>query len=235
MALPQLNDSPKYELVIPSTKQKVRFRPFLVKEEKVMMMAMESENQTDILNTIVDTIKACVVDPIDTRKLTTFDVEYSFLQIRSKSVGESVTLNLSCTECEHENEIKINLDDIKVDVPELNNIIEITDQISVELNWPTFNGVIDGGAIDANSNVNQMFAVIRESITAIITEEERFAANDHTKEELDNFVESMNPDQFAKVKEYIEAMPQLKHDVKFKCSACDHDNNRLVEGMQSFF
>lgn len=235
MALPQLNDSPKYELTIPSTQQTVRFRPFLVKEEKVMLMAMESENQADILNTIVDTISACVVDQIDSTRFTTFDVEYCFLQIRAKSVGETVTLNLNCEECDTPNEVKVKVDDIKVDVPTVDNIIQIDDRISVEMHWPTFDQVLKQNVFDGDSNVNQMFGLVRSCISAILTEEERFDARDHKAEELDQFIESMNNEQFAKIQSYVEVMPRLSHEVKYKCANCSHDNTLVVEGMQNFF
>ena len=235
MALPQLNDSPKYELVIPSTQQKVRFRPFLVKEEKVMMMAMESENQKDILNTIVDTIETCIIDNIDASKLTTFDVEYSFLQIRAKSVGEHVHLNLKCEHCEKLNEVSVKLDDIKVDVPSINNIIDITDKISVEMRWPSYKQVISNDILQEETSVDQIFALIRSSISAIMSEEERFSTSDYSKEDLDKFIESMNSVQFAKIQNYVESMPSLSHDVKFKCTSCSSDNLITVQGMQSFF
>jgi len=108
MALPKLNESPKYSLTIPSTRQEVRFRPYLVKEEKVLMIAMESEDQSKIFNAIADTIEACIEEPIAKNKLTTFDIEYMFVQIRSKSVGESIDLDLPCNKCETPNAININ-------------------------------------------------------------------------------------------------------------------------------
>ena len=235
MALPQLNDSPKYELVIPSTKQKVRFRPFLVKEEKVMMMAMETENQNDILNTIVDTIQACIADDVDVNKFTTFDVEYCFLQIRAKSVGEHVRLNLPCDQCETPNEVVVKLDDIIIDVPNVNNVIQVTDDISVEMRWPSYTQVISDDIFAEKSQVDQIFGLIRSSITTILTKEERFSTTEHSKEELDAFIESMNNTQFAKIQEYVEQMPRLTHDVKYKCTNCSHDNTLTLEGMQSFF
>ena len=129
MALPKLNDSPKYELVIPSSQQNVRYRPYLVKEEKVLMLEMESEDQAHILNTISDTIISCVEEPINRRSLTTFDIEYMFLQIRSKSVGESVDLKLKCESCDTPNDISIKLSDINIDIPNVEKRINITDEI----------------------------------------------------------------------------------------------------------
>ena len=236
MALPKVNETPKYELIIPSTKQKVKFRPFLMKEEKVMLMAMESENQTDILNTIMDTISVCIIDDIDISNLSTFDIEYCFLKIRGKSAGETSKISLSCKECDAENEISINLDDIKVDVPELNNKIQINDEIIVELSWPSFTIITQNETIiKSDSTVDQIFSLIRSCIVSINTEEERFSAKDHTQEELDSFIESLSAEQFGKIREYVEAMPRLTHEVKFSCANCSTDNSLTLEGMQSFF
>ena len=114
MALPKLNDKPKYEIVIPSTQEKVRYRPYLVKEEKVLMLAMESQDQLQMFEAIADTIEACLEEPINKRTLTSFDVEYLFINIRSKSVGENIKITLPCEKCEHENELNIPLNDIVI-------------------------------------------------------------------------------------------------------------------------
>lgn len=235
MALPQLNDSPKYELVIPSTKQKVRFRPFLVKEEKVMLMALESENQNDILNTIVDTIKTCVADDIDVNKFTTFDVEYCFLQIRAKSAGERANIKLQCEECKTDNEVVVKVDDIVIDVPTVENIIDVNDDIKLEMRWPSYNKVLQEDILASESSVDQIFGLIRSCIVSINTNEERFSAEDHSKEELDKFIESMNTEQFGRVQKYVESMPRLSHDVEFNCISCAKENKLTIEGMQNFF
>ena len=148
MALPKLNDSPKYELVIPSTQKAVRFRPYLVKEEKVLMMAMESQDEAQVLGAITDTIAACVDDNIKISKLTTFDVEYMFIQIRAKSVGESIELNMACKECEHQTAVSVKLDDVKIDVPKVSNMIELSDQISIEMRWPTYTAMLDSSVFN---------------------------------------------------------------------------------------
>jgi len=235
MALPRINENPQFELTIPSMNKQVHFRPFLVKEEKVMLMAMETNDQKHILKTIVNTIDACVEEELDVSKLTTFDVEYSFLQIRSKSVGETSKLKLECKECKTENEVTVNINDIKINVPKLDNLVKITKDIHVELSWPSFENVLSNNVVDAKSEVDQAFNLIRSSIVAIQTNEERFLAKDHKKEELDNFVESMTQDQFANLRNYVEQMPRLKHDISFCCTNCATQNTITVEGMQSFF
>ena len=236
MALPKLNEVPKYELTIPSMGQTVRFRPFLMKEEKVLLMAMESEDQKEIFNTITDTLSACIIDEVDVNKFTTFDVEYCFLKVRSKSVGEKTTLSFKCEECDTENEVTINIDDIEMEVPKLNPLVQITDEISVELTWPSFNNITKNDSIiNSKKAVDQVFALVRSCIVSINTEEERFSAKDHTEEELDEFIESLSSEQFAKIRGYVEQMPRLKHDVHFECIHCSHKNKLTVEGLQSFF
>ena len=133
MALPKLNSEPKYELIIPSLNKKVKFRPFLVKEEKVLMIAMESGNQKDALSAILDTISVCIQDEIDLNALTTFDVEYLFLQLRSKSVGETAKLSLKCEKCETANPVSVKLDDLNINMPDVESKIQLDANISVEL------------------------------------------------------------------------------------------------------
>ena len=141
--LPKLNATPSHEMTIPSTQKVVNFRPYLVKEEKVLLLAFESKDQKKALSAMIGTIDACVSDTIDTSKLTMFDVEYMFTQIRSKSVGESTKVMIKCSECGHENEIGIDLSSANVDVPEVDNIIKISDEITVELRYPSLEVFID--------------------------------------------------------------------------------------------
>ena len=235
MALPRLNDSPNYDLVIPSMKKSVSFRPFLVKEEKILLMALESDDQKQILNTVINTIKACVTEDIDTTRLTTFDIEYMFLKIRAKSVGETSTIVMKCNECESSNDIALNIDDVEIEVPDISNTIELDNQITLEMKWPTFDNIVKDDILSSESSVDQIFGLIRSSIDVIKTNEERFSAKDQTAQELDSFIESMNNQQFTKVREYVEKMPKLTHDVAFTCKKCNHQNNIVVEGMQSFF
>tara|TARA_B100001939_G_C16889067_1_gene594484 strand:+ start:356 stop:1063 length:708 start_codon:yes stop_codon:yes gene_type:complete len=233
MALPKLNSNPKYELNVPSTGTKVRFRPFLVKEEKALMIAMESGNQKDALNGLVDTIHACAVDNLDTGMLTTFDIEYIFLQLRTKSVGETANVNLKCTSCGTVNKITIPLDDIKVDVPDIDKKIQLDTDISIEVDWPRFKDVVEMGGNDV-SNADSAFNVIGSCIKAIYTADERINVNEVSKEELQEFLESMNSAQFSKLKDFVELIPKLKHDVSFSCKNCASSNNITVEGVESF-
>jgi len=235
IGLPKLNNMPKYKMIVPSSKKEVTFRPFLVKEEKILLMALESDDQKQILNTVIDTIKACVVEDIDATKLATFDIEYMFLKIRAKSVGETSNIIMKCDECQSDNDVAINIDSVEIEVPNISNIIELDDQISLEMKWPSFDSIVKDDILSSESNVDQIFGLIRSSIDAIQTSEERFSAKDQTIQELDTFVESMNNQQFTKVREYVEKMPKLAHNVTFSCKKCNHENNTVIEGMQSFF
>jgi hypothetical protein len=237
MALPKLNDTPKHELIIPSLNQKIRYRPYLVKEEKVMMMAMETQDMTAILNAVADTVDSCVQDEISTKDLAIFDIEYLFTQIRAKSVGESSKINLKCSnkECEDDNEIDVDISSIAIDVPNIDHVIKITDQISIEMKWPSYSDMLDLGVTDEQSANENAFEMIAKCISAIVTEEERIVTSEVPKKEVSDFIDSMTKDQFSKVSAYIESMPKLSHTVNFDCSKCKHANEIVLEGLADFF
>ena len=234
MGLPKLNNIPKYKAKIPSTGEEVSFRPFLVKEEKVMLLALESQDSSQVATAIIDTVIACIDADITSKSLTSYDVEYLFLKIRAKSVGETSKLMLSCTSCKHENEVTVNVEDIKLDVKPTDNIIKITDMISLEMKHPSFEMMAKNEQLSSDSPTSQIFGLIKESILAVVTEEERTLIIDTTNEEFQEFIESMTQDQFANIREYIQSIPKLQHTIKFKCVNCNHDNNITIEGLQSF-
>ena len=234
MALPKLNENVKYEVIVPSTQQAVKFRPFLVKEQKVLLMALESQDQKIILNSIVDTIDACVIDPLKTSTLTTFDVEYMFTQIRSKSVGESVEVNLICQECEHQTPTSIRLEDIKIDIPKTKNQIKLNDQYTLNLKYPMYSSTIDH-VIEDGSNTEQMYKLIVSCLDSLETPDERISFSDETPEDVESFIENLNSVQFEGIMEFVQNLPQLKHDVDFVCEACKKENKITLQGMQDFF
>ena len=225
MALPKLNSEPKYELIIPSLKKKVKFRPFLVKEEKVLMIAMESGDQKDALNAILDTISVCIQDKINLNTLTTFDVEYLFLQLRAKSIGETAKVNIKCTKCGTPNTVSIKLDDINIELPKLD------EKVSVELQWPPFKGLTE---VNTDNSTESAFEMIANCIKIIYTEDERINVSEVSKEEIKEFLESMNSEQFSKLRDYIDQLPKLKHDVAFCCKNCATSNNVTLEDVESF-
>ena len=143
MALPKINDVPKYTTTIPSNGKTIHYRPFLVKEQKVLLIALESQDQQNILRAMVDTLKACIDENVDFYNLATFDIEYLFTKIRSKSVGESSTISITCESCNEQTPVKVNLDDIKIDVPAKNKIIQLTDTAKLIMRYPSYMSVLN--------------------------------------------------------------------------------------------
>ena len=235
MALPKLNDKPKYELVIPSTGQTVRFRPYLVKEEKVLMMAMESEDQVSMFSAIVDTIEACVDGDINKHALASFDVEYMFVKIRSKSVGESITISPECNQCEERNELKISLDTLDVKKPDAASIIELNEDISIQMKYPSYLSMLDKDILESKSTTHQTFAMILKCIESVMTEDENMAFKDETRESQMEFIESLSSEQFDSIRKFIESMPQISHDASYTCKSCGHRNDLVLKGMSDFF
>lgn len=232
MALPKLNENPNYSTTVPSTGEKVTFRPYLVKEEKVLMIAFETGDQNQALGAIVDTLKACISEDISLGELTTFDIEYLFTQVRSKAVGEVANVVLPCIACQKKNEISVQLSDIEVQIPEKNNVIELTPTISVEMKYPSYNEVMK---MDLNSgNETELgFSMLAGCIAAIQTEEERIDTKDVKKEEVMSFIEQMTTDQFKSVSDYLQDLPSLQKEVVFDCS-CGEQNVRTLKGINDF-
>lgn len=236
MALPKLNTAPLYETKVPSTGERVSFRPYLVKEEKVLMMAFESGDQKQALKAIVTTIEACLQESINIYELATFDVEYLFTQIRSKSAGEKATVLLKCQHCETQNEIDVDLSAIEVEVKDELKFVELTDEVMVEMKYPPYKAVME---TDLNGDqVKLGLDMVVASIAAIVVknglEEERTDTKDVSKKELMEFIESMTSEQFEKITTIIGDLPAMKHDAKFKCINCGHDNEVELKGISDF-
>ena len=234
MALPKINDVPKYEAIIPSTKQTVRFRPFLVKEQKILLMALETKDEKSILNSITDTLESCVVDPINISKLTSFDVEYLFTQIRGKSVGESTTIGFLCTECETENEVKIKLADIKIDVPKKNMSVEINESYTIEMKYPTYLSMLNE-EVNSESDVERIYNTLVMCLDKLKTDDEIIEFSEEPKEEIMAFIEQLSTKQFEKIMEFVNSIPALRHEISFDCKNCGHKNNSTLQGISDFF
>jgi len=235
MALPKLNSSPKYEMTIPSSGQRVRFRPFLIKEEKNMLIATESGDTRNILNALLDTLKACIDEEINENKLATFDIEYMFLQLRAKSVGETAKIGIECEQCKTLNELEVNIDDLKIAMPEINKVVNITDDIQVELDYPSFNNLMSAGVdTDSFSNTEQLFKMMNYCFKTLTTPEERINLREVSHEEVTEFIESMDSKQFLKIREFLESIPRLKKDYEIACKSCGHVNKSTLEGLANF-
>jgi len=237
MALPRLNESPEYELTIPSMGRKVSFRPFLVKEQKVLLMAFESKDKDQVLKAMLNTIKACVeLQDIEVSTLPTFDIDYIFTQIRAKSVGETTNIMIKC-DCEdkHENKVSVNLSDIelpsgiKKDV-----VIPLTDTISVGMRYPTYSNVFKNVKEDTSETQIVMNFLVN-CIDTVQTENELISMNDEIYQEKINFIESLNSEQFNKLTEYLNNVPQLKTSVTYSCEKCGKENVHELKGLEDFF
>ena len=235
MALPKLNDTPKYSVKIPSTQMSVRFRPFLVKEEKVLLLAMESDDTKDIILAILDTISACVADNIEVNKLTTYDIEYVFTQIRSKSVGETTTVGIECESCKEPNQVKVDINSIQVQgLDKVNYNVSLSADMELELKHPTYSDIVNDPAIDENNPTETLFAMIRHCMKNLKTEDQLINLEDETAENIDDFIGSMNTEQFESVTKFVDSVPVMQYDVEFDCE-CGHHNKKALRGIQSFF
>ena len=234
MALPQLNNA-RYEVVIPSTGQTVTYRPYLVKEEKVLMMAMESNDSKMIMNATSDVIKACVFEDLDLDKLAMFDIETLFIALRSKSVGESIDLAVKCEECDSRNDVQVSFDDIKApEINEDNNIIMVTDSVGITLRYPSFKDIssIKPGS---EESIDGALDLVVKCIDNIFDDDGVYDSKNETKKSLTDFVESLSSEQFIKLSNFFAETPSLAYDMEFECSQCKAKNVQELRGLQSFF
>tara|TARA_B100001094_G_scaffold318022_1_gene361115 strand:- start:5039 stop:5758 length:720 start_codon:yes stop_codon:yes gene_type:complete len=238
MPLPQIS-TPSYELVIPSSKKKIKFRPFLVKEEKILILAMESQDNKQIANAVKDVISSCILTKgIKVERLATFDIEYLFLNIRGKSVGEEVEVTITCPD-DGETQVPavINLDEIKVIIDEDHSPdIKLDDQYTLRMKYPSMDEFIKTNfAVDGDLNVDDTFKLIASCVDQVYSEEESWAGVDCTKKELSEFIDSLNSKQFKSVEKFFESMPKLKHVVKVTNPKTKVESDVVMEGLQSFF
>jgi hypothetical protein len=235
MALPKINDVPKYSTVIPSTGKTIHFRPFLVKEQKVLLIALESQDQKNILKAMVDTLKSCVDESVDFYNLATFDIEYLFTKIRSKSVGETVEVMMSCEKCEAETPVKINLDDIKIEVPTNNKVIQLTDKAKLIMKYPSYSSILNLEDKSETTAVDVLYKIILSCLDVLQVEDEQFKIGDETAEEQQKFLEALNQDQFRKINDFVNTLPRLQHDIHYNCAKCKHPNKTTIQGLDDFF
>ena len=232
MALPKIA-VPTYVLEIPSTKEKTDYRPFLVKEEKILLLAQEGGEESDILNAIKQIINNCTFENLNVDNLALFDLEYIFLQIRSKSIGEKVELKLLCTDDGVTYaDVEIDLDKIKVNFPkEHTNTLQLTETISLIMRYPQMSAL----DLTTDSDTETIFHMIKTSIGQIIDGETVYELVDFSETDLDEFIESLSSEHFKQIQNFFETMPRLKHEVKFKNPKTKKINKRTLEGLNSFF
>ena len=238
MPLPKIA-TPTYELELPSTGDTIKYRPFLVKEEKLLVIALESEDTKQITTAIKSVIKSCVLTKgIKVEQLPTFDIEFLFLNIRGKSVGEELEVNVICPDDgETQVPVTINLDDIQVQKSEEHNKqVKLDDNLMMEMKYPSLEQFIKSNFDFSEGNqMDQSFQLIGTCIDKIYSEEEVWAAADCTKKELNDFLDSMNSSQFKGIEKFFETMPKLSHTVKVKNPETKVESEVVIEGLASFF
>jgi len=239
MPLPKIN-TPTYELVLPSTGKKIKYRPFLVREEKILILAMESEDMKQITTAIVEILNACILTRgVKVEKLATFDLEYLFLNVRGKSVGENVEVNITCPDDEETTvQMLIEIDTIKIKKNENHKeTIKLDDTISIKLKYPSINEFIGSNfEFDENSSsVDNTMKMLLSCIDLIYNDEESWAASDSTKKELNEFVEQLNTKQFKQIENFFNTMPKLSHTVKVKNPKTEVESEVVLEGLAAFF
>ena len=233
MALPKIA-APQYELTVPSTEETIKFRPFLVKEEKLLLLANESDENNEMINAVRQIITNCTFEKLDIETLALFDLEYVFLKIRAKSVGEVVNLKLLCEDDgETYADVEINLDDVNIVWNDKHtNHIELTDDIGLMMRYPQFDLIDMGGQ---GGETEYIFKMIKSCINQVYEGDTIHERSDFTDKDLDAFIESLTSEHFQKLQTFFETMPRLKHDVKFKNPKTKKQNKMTLEGMQSFF
>ena len=239
MPLPKIS-TPIYELELPSTGKTIKYRPFLVKEEKVLVIALESEDTKQITNAIKAVLKSCILTKgIKVEDLPTFDIEYLFLNIRGKSVGEELDVTLICPDDEKTLvPVVINLDDIEIQKSEEHtNKVQLDDNLMMELRYPSLDQFIKSNFdfSDSGNQMDQSFALIASCIDKIYNEEEVWATADCTKKEVNEFLESMNSSQFKEIEKFFDTMPKLKHEIKVTNPNTGVESDVVLEGLASFF
>ena len=237
MPLPKIA-TPTYELVLPSTKKTIKYRPFLVKEEKLLVLALETEEQKQITNAVKSVIKNCIqTRGVKVETLPTFDIEFLFLNIRGKSVGEEVDVNIIAPDDGvTEIPVKIDIDQIKViENPEHNNKIKLNDELMMEMKYPSLEQFIKNNFDLNQSNFDQSFDLIASCVNKIYSEDEVWSADDVSKKEIIEFLEGMNSIQFKDIEKLFETMPKLSNTVKVKNKNTGVESEVVLEVLSSFF
>ena len=247
MGLPRIA-VPEYSLKLPSNGKEIKYRPFLVKEEKILLIAMESEDEQQIATASKNVIKNCIYADIDVDSLPIFDVEYIFLQLRSRAKGERIELKYNCPKCESEILVSFNIDEITVKKEEGHDAkIQLSDELGVVMKYPNMILQTEIEKTKDDNQVEQLFKTIRICIDYIYDTEKMYSNKDHTEVEMTDFLESLTDEHFQKISKFFETMPRLKHKVKLECKnkvkgegkkkdkECGYTEDMTLEGLQSFF
>ena len=237
MPLPKIS-TPTYELVLPSSGRKIKYRPFLVKEEKILIIALESQDQKQIANSIKSILSNCILTrgtKVD--KLSTFDIEYLFLNVRGKSVGEQIEVMVTCPDDEKTQvPMSINIDSIKVEKSKDHKTdIKLDDQYTLKMRYPSLNEFIKTNFSVDEMKVDDTFDMVVSCIEQVYSEEESWSAADCTKDEMQDFLEQLDSNQFKKIEKFFETMPRLSHTFKVTNPNTKVESDVTLEGLNSFF
>ena len=240
MPLPTI-ETPTYELKLPSSNKKIKYRPFLVKEEKILILALESQNQNDITNAVTDVLKKCIITKgVDVDSLPTFDIEYLFLNIRAKSIGEDIKLTVTCPDDkETKVPVTVYVDEIKVIKPKGHTTdIVLDDKMTLRMKYPSLTQFIENNFStddESESIVNKTFKVVADCMDTVYTEEDAWEAKDYTPSERLQFIEQLNSKQYKKVEKFFETMPKLSHTIEIINPNTKKKGSVILEGLADFF
>ena len=224
----------KYDMIVPSTGENITYRPYVVKEEKILLIAMESEDENQIEKAVSEVIEACIESDIKVKDLTSFDIEFIFLTLRAQSVGEGIKLNIPCEKCEEKNEVKVDLNKLEVknnDFDEKKLQVEITDNITIDLRWPT----MGDRTVDITTGTEAIIHMAAKSIGTLYNGEEIISMKDIPFSEVIEFIESFSTEQFNKIIGVLLETPYTSYDLKFTCKKCGEVNERELKGLADFF
>ena len=236
MALPKLG-YPTYELELPSTGKTIKYRPFLVKEEKVLLLALESKDEKQVIGAVKDLIKNCVITRIKVESLPSFDLEYLFLKIRGASIGENITLTVTCQDDNETTvEANININDVEIFKPEGHDKkIMFDDKTGLVMKYPSMKEFVDREFLQKEMKTEEVYGFIADSIDQIFDDEEVYDSSTTTKKEFRTFVDSLTTKQFEKIQKFYETSPKLSHTFKVVNPKTGKESSYTIEGLQSFF
>lgn len=231
MALPKL-DVPTYELTLPSNGKKIRYRPFLVKEHKILLTMVEA-SQDEVVRIITELVDVCTFNELKMSNIAHFDIEYIFMMLRAKSVSEKVDVVITCVECEEKYDASFNIEDIKVEKKEGHtNKIQLNETVGVEMKYPKFKDIVNVFDSDESEDV---FKLVKNSIIGVFEGDSYYEFEEHTEEEKEDFLYSLTKEQFSKIEEFFVSSPKIVQQLETDCPKCSHHNTSRIEGLQNFF
>lgn len=231
MPLPKL-EVPTYELIQPSTGKKIKFRPFLVKEHKILLTLSEASND-EVVRIVKDLVNVCTFKQLNVDKIPHFDIEFIFMNLRAKSIGEAVEVVITCANCEEKYDSSFNIENLEVVKPKNHsNKVKLTDNVVIEFTYPDFDSVVE---VFAGDDLDTIFKLVKSCIVGVYDGETFYDAKSQSEEEIDEFVSSLTKEQFKLIEEFFTSSPKVVQTVETDCPNCNHHNVSKIEGLQNFF